>query len=91
MHGKEERKSESNEIYDGHSGWWSAISLFCSFHFVSFPVSIVHMLPVLRDGVSKQHGIALSVLPSGILKAENAWSIHTQTQRQTHYVFQHRR
>lgn len=37
-----------------------------------FPVSIVHMLPVLRDGVSKQHGIALSVWPSGTLKAENA-------------------
>lgn len=38
MNGKEERKSENNKIYDGHSGWWSAISFlfFSLFPWVLF-------------------------------------------------------
>lgn len=43
--------------------------LFYFVLFCVFTVSIVHMLPVLRDGVSKQHGIALYIANAAYTKS----------------------
>lgn len=51
---------------------------FSSLLFFS-PVCIVHMLPVLRDGVSKQHGIALSAMAKRHTKSWECME-HSHTQ-----------